>query len=71
MFLIEYHEDCPRYECFDLGPYHARSMPRSIGALHAAECIITGDEDLLVLGLYGPVRILSPAKFADFEARRK
>ncbi|MGD0654069.1 MAG: putative toxin-antitoxin system toxin component, PIN family [Thermoguttaceae bacterium] len=36
-----------------------------------AECIITGDEDLLVLGQYGQVRILSPAKFADFEARRK
>jgi len=36
-----------------------------------AECIITGDEDLLVLGQYGPLQILSPAKFAEFEARPK
>ena len=35
------------------------------------DCIITGDKDLLVLKEYGPVRILHPAEFVDFEARRK
>jgi putative PIN family toxin of toxin-antitoxin system len=36
-----------------------------------AGCIITGDEDLLVLGQYGPVRILRPVEFAEFEAQRE
>ena len=36
-----------------------------------AECIVTGDEDLLVLKEYGPVRIMRPAEFVDFEAHRK
>jgi len=35
-----------------------------------AECIITGDGDLLVLGQYETVRILRPAEFVDFEANR-
>lgn len=32
------------------------------------DCIITGDQDLLVLGQYAGVRILSPAEFWPFEA---
>ena len=36
-----------------------------------AECIITGDEDLLVLGQYGPIRIFRPSEFVEFEAHQK
>jgi uncharacterized protein len=36
-----------------------------------AECIITGDQDLLVLEQYSAVKILRPGEFADFEAHRK
>ncbi len=32
-----------------------------------AECIVTGDEGLIVLGQYGSVRILRPREFIDFE----
>jgi predicted nucleic acid-binding protein len=35
-----------------------------------AECIVTGDEDLIVLGQYGSVRILRPREFVDFETHR-
>jgi putative PIN family toxin of toxin-antitoxin system len=34
-----------------------------------AVCIVTGDKDLLVLQRYQQIEILSPAQFADFEAR--
>lgn len=30
-------------------------------------CIVTGDEDLLVLGQYGGVDILTPGEFAKYE----
>jgi uncharacterized protein len=36
-----------------------------------ADCVVTGDKDLLVLGQYGPVRILRPAEFAEFEASQR
>ncbi|MEW5792029.1 MAG: putative toxin-antitoxin system toxin component, PIN family [Pseudomonadota bacterium] len=32
------------------------------------DCIVTGDQDLLVLGQHAGVRILSPAEFWPFEA---
>jgi putative PIN family toxin of toxin-antitoxin system len=34
------------------------------------ECIITGDKDLLVLGSYEAVDIISPGDFAEYEASR-
>ena len=34
-----------------------------------ARCIVTGDKDLLVLERFRGVEIISPAAFADFEAR--
>jgi len=34
------------------------------------DCILTGDQDLLVLGAVGAIRILSPADFWRFEAER-
>jgi putative PIN family toxin of toxin-antitoxin system len=33
-----------------------------------AECIVTGDKDLLVLKQYEGIHILSPGDFADFES---
>jgi uncharacterized protein len=36
-----------------------------------AECIVTGDEDLIVLGHYGSVRILRPGEFINFEIQRR
>jgi uncharacterized protein len=36
-----------------------------------AECIITGDEDLLILGQYGPVRILRPSQFVEYEGHQR
>jgi putative PIN family toxin of toxin-antitoxin system len=33
-----------------------------------AECIVTGDKDLLVLQQYQGIEIVSPGDFADFEA---
>jgi putative PIN family toxin of toxin-antitoxin system len=35
-----------------------------------ADCIVTGDKDLLVLRRYEEVEILSPSEFATFEARQ-
>jgi len=35
-----------------------------------ADCIVTGDKDLLVLQRYEKVEILSPSEFATFEARQ-
>ena len=35
----------------------------------AADCIITGDMDLLVLGQFQNIVILRPAEFAEFESR--
>ncbi len=35
----------------------------------AADCLVTGDKDLLVLGSFRGVTILSPADFRDFEAK--
>ena len=35
-----------------------------------ADCIVTGDKDLLVLQRYEEVEILSPSEFAAFEARQ-
>ena len=35
-----------------------------------ADCIVTGDKDLLVLQRYEEVEILSPSDFAAFEARQ-
>ncbi|MGA2798603.1 MAG: putative toxin-antitoxin system toxin component, PIN family, partial [Thermoguttaceae bacterium] len=35
-----------------------------------AECIVTGDEDLIVIGRYASVRILRPREFIDFETHR-
>ncbi len=34
-----------------------------------ANCLVTGDKDLLVLGQFQSIPILRPAEFADFEAR--
>lgn len=34
------------------------------------ECIVTGDKDLLVLGSYEAVDIISPGDFAEYEASR-
>ena len=34
-----------------------------------AECIVTGDKDLLVLQRYEGIEIVSPGKFAGFEAK--
>lgn len=34
------------------------------------ECILTGDKDLLVLGSYQAVDIISPGDFAEYEATR-
>jgi predicted nucleic acid-binding protein len=31
----------------------------------SADCIVTGDKDLLVLGRFGKIPIYSPRKFAD------
>ena len=36
-----------------------------------ADCIITGDKDLLVLQQYQTIDILAPAQFADYEGRGK
>jgi putative PIN family toxin of toxin-antitoxin system len=33
-----------------------------------AECIVTGDKDLLVLRQYEGIKIVSPSEFTDFEA---
>ena len=35
-----------------------------------AQCIVTGDKDLLVLQRYQHVEIVSPTQFADFESRQ-
>lgn len=34
----------------------------------SCDCIVTGDKDLLVLGSYGAVDIISPGDFAEYEA---
>ncbi len=34
-----------------------------------AECIVTGDKDLLVLQQYEGIEIVSPSEFADFETK--
>ena len=34
-----------------------------------AECIVTGDKDLLVLQSYEDIEIVSPGDFADFETK--
>ncbi len=34
-----------------------------------AECIVTGDKDLLVLHSYQDIEIVSPSDFADFETK--
>lgn len=36
----------------------------------AAECIVTGDNDLIVLSRYRNITILRPAEFAEFESQR-
>ncbi len=36
-----------------------------------AECIITGDKDLLALQQYRGIEIVSPSDFADFEIGRQ
>jgi putative PIN family toxin of toxin-antitoxin system len=35
----------------------------------SCHCIITGDKDLLVLGQYGGVAVISPSEFSAFEGR--
>jgi putative PIN family toxin of toxin-antitoxin system len=35
-----------------------------------ADCMVTGDKDLLVLQRFGSIEIVSPSQFADFEARQ-
>lgn len=37
----------------------------------SAECIVTGDKDLLVIERYQTVQIIRPADFADYEARQQ
>lgn len=36
----------------------------------SANCIITGDKDLLVLEQYGDIDIIQPAAFADYESSK-
>lgn len=37
----------------------------------AADCIITGDKDLLVLKEFRGIQIISPAEFWEFEAKKR
>ncbi len=46
-------------------------MVLGTAAAGGAECIVTGDKDLLVLQRYGAIAILSPSQFAAFEADRR
>jgi putative PIN family toxin of toxin-antitoxin system len=36
-----------------------------------AECIVTGDKDLLIIRRYNNIEIVSPSQFADFETGRR
>lgn len=37
----------------------------------SAECIVTGDKDLLILRQYQTIQIIRPADFAEYEARER
>ncbi|MFO7900618.1 MAG: putative toxin-antitoxin system toxin component, PIN family [Planctomycetota bacterium] len=47
--------------CRDLDDLHVLGLARA----GEADCIVTGDNDLLTLGTFGRCRILSPRQFSD------